>query len=183
MLVALAIELVRGSVVENHVAVVANCGSAEGPLSLHGNGIDRFGVSEDLAHGVSTISRDATSKLLAAVTDGNDALGLAIPGDVIEATADDAVLSSCVADVLRLPHLQHTGGIATGNLEAIGRESGDGGGGGVAGVLFAVGGVVDGANEDGLSALEERRGKTGELASPKGVDLGGRMSGEARHTG
>jgi hypothetical protein len=50
-------------------------------------------VSTDFPHGVSTISSDAVAKPLPSITYSDNALGIAIPGYIIDAARDDVVFS------------------------------------------------------------------------------------------
>lgn len=59
----------------------------------------------------------------------------------------------CCTLACAIPNLDSARDISTGNVEARGGEAGDGGLGGVLGVLFTDGGVVDGAEEDGFARL------------------------------
>jgi hypothetical protein len=56
-----------------------------------------------------------------------------------------------------VPHLDGARDVSAGDVEARGREAGDGGLGRVLRVLCTDGGVVDGAKEDGLARLQRRR--------------------------
>lgn len=76
-----------------------------------------------------------------------------------------ALLSRCtfcgaLADAV--PDLDGTRHITAGDVEAGGGEAGDGGLGGVVGILAADGGVVDGAHEDGFARLQRRRVSSGD---------------------
>lgn len=110
-------------------------------------------MARDLADAVAAVGGDAVAEALAAVADGDDALRVAVPGDVVDAARDDVVLALCVDGLDGIPDADGARDVARRDVEARGGEAGDRGGGGVAGVLFARGRVVDGAEEDGLAGL------------------------------
>ena len=95
-------------------------------------------MTNNFSHGVAAVGHDSLAKLLSAVTDGNDALGVAIPRNVQQGTRDDRILASSSFDRLGLPYSQDTSRVTTGNLESAGRKPSNGGGVGVAGVFLAV---------------------------------------------
>lgn len=105
-------ELERGAVQEAHAPVVADGGSAQGPLLAQGNGIDDLAVARDLADAVARVGGDAGAEALTAVADGNEALRVAIPGDVVDAAADDVVLALGVDGLEGVPDAHGAGGVA-----------------------------------------------------------------------
>ena len=92
-------------------------------------------MSTDLPHRVPTISRDTVSEFLLAVADGYDALAVSVPGEIIDAAADDWVLALGSASANAVPDADSARGVAAGDIVAGRREAGDGCGGGVGGVL------------------------------------------------
>lgn len=110
-------------------------------------------MSADFAHAVAAIRSDTMAKALFAITDSDDALRVAIPANVIDAARDDVIFSLCVDSLDSVPDTNSAGHVTGRNVEARGRESGNGGTGGMAGVLFALGGVVDVAEKDGFARL------------------------------
>lgn len=85
---------------------------------------------------------------LAAVTDGDDALRVPVPGDVGDAARDDGVFAFCVDCLDRVPDTDLARDVARGDVEARRGELGYGSGGGVGGVLLGGGGVGEGAEKD-----------------------------------
>lgn len=110
-------------------------------------------MAVDLSDGVSTVPGDAVSKSLLSITDGNNALRIAVPGQVVDAAIDNAVfpLGDALADTI--PYSHSTGGITTGDIESRGREPSDGCLGLVFGVLSGDCGVVDRTQKDGFVRL------------------------------
>lgn len=93
------------------------------------------------------------SEALAPVADGDDAGRVPVPGYVVDAPGDDVVFPLGVFGAYGIPDADGAGDVAGGDVETGGGEAGDGGGVRVAGVLEGVGGVVDGADEDGFAGL------------------------------
>lgn len=110
-------------------------------------------MARDLADAVAAVSGDAVAEALAAVADSYDALGVAVPGDVVDAAGDDMVFTLGVDGFDGVPDADGAGDVTGGDIETRWGEAGYGGIGGVASVLFTLGGVVDGAEEDGFSRL------------------------------
>lgn len=138
---------------EAHTAVVRDGRGAQGPLLSQADGIDDLAVSRDLADAVPTVGRNAVAEPLASVPNGDDALGVAVPGNIVDATRNDVVLALGVDGLDGVPDADGTGDVSRGDVEAGGGEAGYGGAGGVAVVLFALRRVVDGAEEDGFAGL------------------------------
>ncbi len=90
------------------------------------------------------------AEALFTVSDSNDSLAVTVPGYVIDAPCNDVVLSFGILRAVCVPNTDTACSISTGDIVAGGREASDGGLGGVLGVLLALGGVVDGADKDGL---------------------------------
>jgi len=90
------------------------------------------------------------AKALFTVSHSNDTLAVTVPGYVIDAACDDVVLAFGVLRAVCVPDTDTPCNVPTGDVVAGGREASDGSLGGVLGVLLAFGGVVDGADEDGL---------------------------------
>lgn len=155
--VRLASKLERRAMQKAHAAIVADGRGAQRPLLTHAHGIDDLAVAADLADAVARVGRDAGAEALAAVADGNDALRVAVPGDVVDAAADDVVLALGVDSLEGVPDAHGARDVARGYVEARGGEARDGGGRGVACVLLADFGGVDGAEEDGFAGLRGGR--------------------------
>lgn len=112
-------------------------------------------MPDDVADRVTAIGGDAAAKLLLAVAYSDDALRFSVPSNVIEASRDDGVFLADAFDVVGLPDTEDAAGVTARNLEAIGGKASDGRGGVMGSVLFALGGVIDGANKDGLAGLDK----------------------------
>lgn len=89
----------------------------------------------DFAHRIPTISRDAVAELLLAVADGYDALAVTVPGEIVDAAADDGILALGRAFANAVPDANGAGDVAAGDVVAGRGEAGDGCGGRVGGVL------------------------------------------------
>ena len=50
-------------------------------------------MSGDLANGVATVGGDAMAEALLPVADGDDALRIPVPGDIVDPTRDDPILA------------------------------------------------------------------------------------------
>ena len=50
-------------------------------------------MAGDLADGVAAVSGDAMAEALLPVADGDDALRIPVPGDIVDPTRDDAILA------------------------------------------------------------------------------------------
>ena len=76
-------------------------------------------------------------ELLFAVADGDDALAVAVPGEVVDFARDDRVFAfrGAGARGAAVPDADGAGGVAGGTVVAGGGDAGDGCRGGVAGVL------------------------------------------------
>ena len=110
-------------------------------------------MAADFADAVPGVSGDAVAEALFAVADGDYALGVPVPGDVVDGARDDVVLPLGGAFACAVPDANTTAAVAASDVEAGGGEAGDGRGGGVLGVLGRIGGVVEGAEEDGFVGL------------------------------
>lgn len=111
------------------------------------------------------------AEALAAVANGDDALGVAIPTNVIDSARDDVVFSLCVDSLDGVPDADGARDVTGGDVEARGREAGNGGTRSVAGVLFRLGGVVNIAEEDGFARLMVMRVLA--FCSPHGFQVEG----------
>ena len=150
---SLAIELERRAMQETHGAIIRHGRSAQRPLLANSNRINDLAMPAHLTNTVSAVGGEAVPEPLAAVADGDDALAVAVPGDVGDAARDDGVLALGVDGLDGVPHAHLARDVARSDPEARGGELGDGRGGRVAGVLLAEGGLVDAAEEDGLAGL------------------------------
>ena len=153
----LACELEGGAVKEAHGAVIGHSGGAQGALLADGNGVDDLAVTADLADAVAAVGGEAVAEALAAVANGDDALAVAVPGEVGNAARDDGVVSLGVDGLDGVPHAHLARDVGRGDPEARRRELGDGGGGRVARVLLREVGIIDAAEEDGLAGLWKER--------------------------
>jgi hypothetical protein len=68
------------AVVEDQPLVVAGGRGAQWPLLSDRDGIDLLRVAVDFSDGVAAVPADAVAVSLLAVTDGDDALRVAVPG-------------------------------------------------------------------------------------------------------
>lgn len=110
----------------------------------------------DLAYTVTAVGGDAVAEALAAIADSDDALRVAVPGNVVDAAGNDVVLALGVDGLNGVPDTNGAGDITGSDVEARGGEAGYSGVGGVACVLFTLGRIVDEAEEDGFSGLRRR---------------------------
>lgn len=92
------VELERRAVVEDQAGVVAAGDRAEGPLLPYRDAIDPRRVPGYLAHAVAAVGRDAVAEPLLPVPDGDDALGVAVPGEVVDAAGYDVVFACAEAE-------------------------------------------------------------------------------------
>lgn len=123
-------------------------------MLANGDTVDLRRVARDLAHAVAAVCGDAVAEALLAVTYGNDALRVAVPGQVVDAAGDDGVFALCCTLAGAVPYPDHARHISAGDIEARGREAGDGCLCCVLGVLLADGGIVNGAQKDGFARLQ-----------------------------
>lgn len=100
-------------------------------------------MAGDFTDSISTVPGYAVSISLLPVSHGNDALGITIPGKIINAAIDNTVfaLGDTFSDTI--PDSHNSGRITAGNVESRRSESSDGGLGLVFGVLAGDCGVVD----------------------------------------
>lgn len=87
------IEFKRRPVVENEVLIIARGGGAERSLLSDGDGVDLLGMTIDFADGISTVPGNAMTITLFPVANSNDTLGIAVPGQIVNAAVDNAVFS------------------------------------------------------------------------------------------
>ena len=111
------VEFERCAVVENQVLVVAGGGSAERALLPNGDGVDLLRVAVDFADSVPTVPGNAVTVALLPVANSDDALGIAVPGEVVDPAVDDAVfaLGDSLADAI--PDPDDTAGVAASDVE------------------------------------------------------------------
>lgn len=147
------VELEGGAVVEDQAGVVGARGGAQRALLADGDAVDLRRVARDLSHAVAAVGGDAVAKALFAIADGDDALRVAVPGNVVDAAGDDVVLALGRALAGAVPHAHAARDVAAGHIESRRREARDRRLRRVLRVLLADGGVVDGAEEDGLARL------------------------------
>jgi len=107
-------------------------------------------VSADLAYAVAGVRRDAMPESLFPISNSDDALAVSIPRYVVDATGDDVVLSFGCLRALCVPHSNTAADIARCYVEAGRRELGNSGGRSMLCILLRSGGIVDGADKDGL---------------------------------
>lgn len=91
--------------VENKVLVVAGSSGSERPLLPDGDGVDLLGVAIDLSNSISTVPSNAVAVALLSIADRDDALGITIPGKIIDAAVDNTVftLGDSIADTVPNP--------------------------------------------------------------------------------
>jgi len=111
-------------------------------------------MSHNLTDGVSTVPSNAMSVALLSIANGNDALGITVPGQVIDSTIDNAVVSLCNSVTNAVPDSDYTTGITTGDIKTGGGETGDCRVRLVLGILSRDRGVIDRPDEDGFIRLE-----------------------------
>lgn len=148
------VELERCPVVEDNSHVVAASGCSQGSLLSNRNRVDLLRVSHNLTDGVSTVPSNAVSVALLSITNGNDTLGIAVPGQVINSTIDNAVVALCDSVTNTVPDSDYTTSITTGDVETGGRETSDRRVSLVLGILSRDRGVIDRPDENGFVRLE-----------------------------
>lgn len=74
-------------------------------------------MTGDLPDSVSTIPSDAMSKSLLTVTNGNDALRIAVPGQVVDSAADNVVFALRDSFANTVPYSYNSRSITTCNVE------------------------------------------------------------------
>jgi len=94
------------------------------------------------------------SVALLSITNGNDTLGIAVPGQVINSTIDNAVVALCDSVTNTVPDSDYTTSITTGDVETGGRETSDRRVSLVLGILSRDRGVIDRPDENGFVRLE-----------------------------
>lgn len=92
-------------------------------------------MTTDFPYSIPTIGRDAVSEFLLSVADGYDALAVSIPGQIVDAAADDWVFTLGAAFADAVPDADGTGYVTAGDIVAGRGEAGDGCGGRVGGIL------------------------------------------------
>jgi hypothetical protein len=90
------VELEGGAVVENDACVVRAGSRAQRPLLADRDAVDLRGMARDLADAVAAVCGDAVAEALLAIADCDDALRVAVPGDVVDPACDDVVVT-CTA--------------------------------------------------------------------------------------
>lgn len=148
------VELERRSMVEDNPHVVTASGCSQGSLLSNRNGVDLLCVSHNLTNGVSAVPGNAVSVALLSIADGNNTLGIAVPGQIIDSTIDNAIVALCDSVTNTVPDSDYTAGITTSDVEARGGETGDRCVGIVFGVLSCDRGVIDRPDEDGFVRLD-----------------------------
>ena len=100
-------------------------------------------MAVDLSNGVSTIPGNTVSISLLAIADGNNALGVTVPSQIVDSTINNAVftLGDSLADTI--PYSHDSSSITTCNVESGGGEACDSCGRLVFSVLSSDCGVVD----------------------------------------
>lgn len=93
------------------------------------------------------------SELLLSVANGDDALAVSVPSEIIDAAADDGVFALGGAFTYAVPNADGTRGITAGDIVAGRGEAGDCCSGRVGSVLGGLGRMVDGAEEYGFAVL------------------------------
>lgn len=100
-------------------------------------------MAVDLSNGVSTIPSNTVAISLLAIADGNNTLGVAVPGQIVNSTINNAVftLGDSFADTIPYPH--DSSSVTTCNVETGGGEACDSCLRLVFGVLPSDCGVID----------------------------------------
>ena len=100
-------------------------------------------MAVDLPNGISTIPSDTVSKSLLTIADSNNALGVTVPGQIVDTTIDNAIftLGDSVTDTI--PYSHYSSSVTTCNVEAGGGEACDSCLRLVFGVLPSDCGVID----------------------------------------
>lgn len=100
-------------------------------------------MAVDLSNGVSTVPSNTVSISLLAIANSNNALGVSIPGQIVDSTINNAVFtfSDSLADTV--PYSHDSSSVTTCNVETGGGEACDGCLGLVFGVLPSDCGVID----------------------------------------
>ena len=137
------VELERGSMVEDNVAIVAPRRGPQRPLLPYRDGVDLRAVPGNLSYSVAAVGRDAVPEALLAIAHGNETLAVAVPGQVLDRPAHDGVFAFGGTFACAIPDPHRADGVSRRDIVARGREAGDRSEGGVAGVLRTCGRVID----------------------------------------
>ena len=100
-------------------------------------------MAVDLSNGISTIPGNTVSISLLAIADSNNALGVAIPGQIVDSTINNAVFTLGDSFTDTIPYSHDSSSVATCNVETRGGEACDSCLRLVFGVLPSDCGVVD----------------------------------------
>jgi hypothetical protein len=82
-------------------------------------------MAVDLANGVSTIPGDTVSISLLAIADGNNALGVTVPGQIVDSTINNAVFTLGDSFTDAIPNSHNSSRVTTRNIETGGGEACD----------------------------------------------------------
>lgn len=110
------VELERRAVVEPHAGIVAPCRGPKGPLLPHRHAVDLRAVAGDFAHGIARIRRDAVAEFFSPVPHGDDASGVAIPCQVVDAAPDELIFSFSGPFSDTIPHPDRARYVSAGNV-------------------------------------------------------------------
>lgn len=87
--------------IEDEVFVISRCRGSEGSLLSDTDGVDLCRMTTDLSNRVSGVCGETVPISLLPVTDGNDALAVSIPSEVVNPAGDDGVFSLSKAGSIR----------------------------------------------------------------------------------
>ena len=88
-----SVEFERSAVVEDKVLVVPCSRGSKRPLLPNRDGVDLLRMAINFSNGVSTVPSDAVSVSLLPITNCDYALGIAIPGKIIDSAIDNTVFA------------------------------------------------------------------------------------------
>lgn len=96
------VEFEWGSVVEDHACVIGTSSCTQRTLLSDGDTVDLRAVAGDLTNTVAAVCSDAVSEALFAITDGNDALRVTVPGNVVDTAGDNVVFTCKLSTCFRM---------------------------------------------------------------------------------
>lgn len=129
--------------VEYNTRIIAPSRRAQRPLLPYGNTVDLGAMAGDFADGVTTISRNTVSEAFFATANCYDSLRVSIPSQVIDAAANDMVITLCTTFSDAIPNSYASRDISTGNIVTRWGEACNCRLRGMCGILRANGGVVN----------------------------------------
>lgn len=112
------IELERYTVVEDRARIIPRSGRPQRSLLPYAYAIDLRSVAAYCPHAVARVGGYAMAEFLFAVAHGDDALAVAVPGQVVDFAAYDGKLALCGAGTGAVPDADGTGDVARCNIVA-----------------------------------------------------------------